>query len=297
MRSRSGCRGPARASPASPRRRQPSGTRTSSDDAARGRLGDHASTRVADDRRQVDRRRVAASRRRPARAPGARRPAARGASTSARAASRSAASRPPRRPARGSRAAGCRAASGVRSWWEASATNSFCERSRVSSRATVSLNSAASARTSGGPLSAGARAWRSPAADGGGSPLERRERLRQRAGEAQPDDGRGREDDAADRGEQQPVPAHPRVERRGRIGDAHGAPDAPAGGDRNGDVDQVGPERVRVAGPGGDVPLERGGELGPARERAPPGERGVACRAGPARSPSTTTTRPPGFRW
>ena len=50
----------------------------------------------------------------------------------------------------------------MRSWWEASATKSSCERMAASSRSTVSLNRVASARISGGPVSVGARAERSP---------------------------------------------------------------------------------------------------------------------------------------
>jgi hypothetical protein len=104
---------------------------------------------------------------------------------------------------------------------------------------TVWLNSVASARISGGPLSAGARG-EIAGADRGRGPFERGEWLGQCAGEAEADQGRGGEDDTADRCEQQPVAPYARVERGGRIGDPHRPSDHSAGSNRDGDVDQVG---------------------------------------------------------
>ena len=94
------------------------------------------------------------------------------------------------------------AVSGVRSSCDASATNSSCERRSCPSFATVSLKTAASDRTSGGPDASGARASRSPSPTAAAASLEPAQRARDEAGEAQSDQPGGDEHGRADRREQ-----------------------------------------------------------------------------------------------
>ena len=174
------------------------------DAALARRAAAQASTRVATSCAEVDRRRPRAAPRRPARARAARRRAARAARPRRAPPSRS---RPPARSTSRSRfsSRSRSAASGVRSWCDASATNSCCERSSASSRATVSLNSRASARTSGGPVR-GARAVEVALARPPRPPARApRAAASACARSASPTSGRGGEHDAADRREQQPV--------------------------------------------------------------------------------------------
>ena len=95
-----------------------------------------------------------------------------------------------RRAARGSRAASRSAVSGVRSSCEASATNACCTETSPSTRATMSLNSSASRRSSGGRVRHG-RARREVArARLGRRLLEPLERPPDPAGEAEADQRR-----------------------------------------------------------------------------------------------------------
>ena len=87
------------------------------------------------------------------------------------------------------------AVSGVRSSWEASATNSRCTETSPSTRATMSLNSSASRRSSGGASGTGARAERSPAPAAAAASSTPCERAPDPAGEAEADQRRRREHD------------------------------------------------------------------------------------------------------
>ena len=184
------------------------------------------------------------------------------------------------------------AVSGVRSWCEASATNSSCERSSCSSRPTVSLNSRASGRTSGGPSSSGARAARSPAPTAAAPPRGRAAAGRRRARADADERGAAPRTIAA-------IASRISQYRRTRASTAdvgyviRTAPwTTPAGGDRHGDVEQVrracssGARRSRpgrasaAAISGRDAKLAR-----PVRSSA--------SRRRRSRRRSTTTTRPP----
>ena len=150
-----------------------------------------------------------------------------------------------RRP-RGSRAGAACAASGVRSWCDASATNARCAPTSCSRRAAVALNDSASTVSSAGPFGTSARAARSPAPSVAGRVLEVLRAASSPSGRA-----------AGWRGTRCRARRHPSpraaarcarmlvVDDRGRVGDAHRALDAVDRADRQRDVEELVAERPR----------------------------------------------------
>ena len=138
-----------------------------------------------------------------------------------------------------------RAVSGVRSWWEASATNRRCASTICSRRSAVVSN------------------WRARARS---QPMRRLLHLADGPGHAAGQDQAHRTHDGQDhdrqRAEAQPCVAHPLVDRRRRDGDAHRSMDLALRRNRDGDVDERGVQGARPASPGHPLPVERGGDLG-----------------------------------
>jgi hypothetical protein len=121
----------------------------------------------------------------------------------------------------------------------------------------------ATSATSRGPAS-GARASRSPPAEPPGGGAERVDRPRQRAceqpGDAHADDG----DDGGDRADRDPAAVDARVDRRNRLGQAHGADDAAAVEHRIGDHEQAAAEVGARPDQAHTAAGERGPDLRPA---------------------------------